>query len=185
MPFGLLKSLFGAPNPTRDWPPSDGVLPPINAHTYAFGTLRFGDPLDAAMFLGRPDKYTVSKQNPDWVTLDYFGGAVQVYFSAGEFDTLSLHIGVGGEFKYKESDPAVEPTLSSGEKLTRQTTRAELEEIFGAPHDVYDPSTDLEPEEIGDEGVTLDYNFSPVLMDFEFNRQDRLVAWSLHRDVKR
>ncbi len=123
MPFGLLKSLFGAPDPTRDWPPSDGTLPEINAHTYALGRLRFGDPLDAALFLGKPDKYEVSKQSPDWVTLEYHGGAVLLYFSTGRFCGLHMGIGIGGEFKRQPSDPAVEPVLTSGERFTRTTTR--------------------------------------------------------------
>ncbi len=58
-----------------------------------------------------------------------------------------------------------------------------MEQIFGEPHDVYDPLEHFKPEELDNEGLTLNYEFSPVTLEFEFNAADQLVAWNLDDEL--
>jgi hypothetical protein len=44
-------------DPTRDWPPAAGPAPDPNAADLRLASLHFGDPLDSARLLGRPDQF--------------------------------------------------------------------------------------------------------------------------------
>jgi hypothetical protein len=85
----VLGSFRRRSDPTRHWSDTDEPLPTFDLATGGLGGLRFGDGLESAEFLGRPDEV---KQTKDCVDLFYRRRGFDVAFELGEFAQLTCHI---------------------------------------------------------------------------------------------
>ena len=170
--MGLFDWLFRPKNPTADWPLS-GELPPFDPATHAFGFLRFGDNLQAARRIGRPEKCTFRKKTGSWC-LEYVSRGYHLSFTNDRFVDAFFEIGVGGEFALKPETPKAEPLLTSGERLTTNTTIDEIVRLFGKPD-----ATDEE-----DDSMLLDYPGDALAMEIEFNSAGQLTSWHIFEPTK-
>ena len=92
--MNFLKRLFGVtPDPTAEWPQLAPSAPTVNLRTMMIGPLRFRSPPEDAQALGRPDRYTHRKGNPELhyaregFSLEYEeGGLVEVTYFTGPED---------------------------------------------------------------------------------------------------
>jgi hypothetical protein len=83
----FLRSLFGSKDPTRSWPSaSHQGMPDLDLNRPAFGSLVFGDPLEAASFFGRPGKCEITKYAIDL----YYPQGFELSFEEDRF--VMLHI---------------------------------------------------------------------------------------------
>lgn len=174
---GLFKKLFGNPrDPSRDWPPGDGQLPTFDLGTCAWGTLKFGDDVDSARFLGKPDEFReITEKN--WCILDYARWGFSIEFFNGEFDAMYVLIGEEGEFLRKPTDPMQRVRLSNGVLLSKDSNPDDVIRCFGEPDHMDDPDDEFFDEN----SVMLTYENRPIEMEFEFNQHARLVLWHMWR----
>jgi hypothetical protein len=78
-------------DPTAAWPESRALTPIIDLTDVRIGSLRFGDPLEAAAWLGRPARFIW--RGKDACTLEYMQGGCQLEFSDGAFEYLAFLLG--------------------------------------------------------------------------------------------
>ncbi len=165
--MGFLSNLFGPPDPTKDWPPPiEGVLPEVDLSGKSFGALRFGDGLDSAYFLGKPDRSKPTKNCHD---LYYDRQGFVVSFELGRFVELRFDIvpETGSQSK------SARPRASGGITLSPETSKKDLEGFFG------------QPEETNNYGTyeIVQYLHGPLVSDFEYElATGKLTCWTLYLD---
>lgn len=174
--MSLFSRIFGrALDPAIDWSPFEPPIPDLDVSTMSFGPLKFGDRLEEASFLGRPERF-VWKQGTDCELL-YASGGFLMEFSEGKFGYLAFFIGPD-EWLPKEEpvsfcSPHVCGAVPDGTQLSGDIEQAALEHLFG-PAD----SRDVDPDEI-----SLFYSRQKVTMEFELNgRTGKLKRWNLYPD---
>jgi hypothetical protein len=170
--MSLLSRLFGTNDPTRGWPPATEAVPEVSVERRALssfaGSITFGDPLDAAKFLGRPDRY---RGGPHSATLVYDRHDLVLEFEQNRF------VGLSFSFEHDEGETPTD-TLPRQRKgpdglgLTPSTTRAEIVERFGQP-------TRL--QEFDDETV-LYYTKGGLVSEFQLDAKGRLTWWEVYLD---
>lgn len=168
----FLKRMLGMhDDPTAGWGAAGAPLPPLDISTMRFGSLGFGDPLESARFLGRPD--AVEWPSGATCRMIYGRDGFQLDFEAGVLDFVTFFIGPD-EFDPKTpSFRHAAPGLAGGGRITPATARAELERLFGAP--THDESYDGE--------IILTFFRNGVSMEFEFAPDaSRLKRWMLYPD---
>lgn len=169
--MGLFSKLFGRPpDPTADWPIVSDPLPAIQLEPFAIGRLRLGDPLDAARFLGRPDKCDLSK-TPGMLTLDYASRGFELAFDEFRLSDAEFYLGYGTFFSPDPEEPLCSLCLADGTQLNAETTRQDIEQLLGKP-----TKSKVDPED-GDEDWS--YHLRGLAMRFKFTREGRLAVWSL------
>jgi ankyrin repeat protein len=160
-------------DPTLNWHTYDSPIPDFDVLRMQFGTLRFGDGLQGASFLGRPDRFV--QKEADHFELLYARRGFQLEFEKNRFTYLAFFIGpdaclpqhVGMRF----SSPRFRGDSLSRDRLTRETERATLERTFGTPD-----SVDADSEEI-----VLRYLRHGITMEFELDaRTGRLKRWNIY-----
>ncbi len=160
-------------DPTLNWGTFRKPIPDFDVSRMQFGSLRFGDGLKGAAFLGRPDRFSAKER--DYCELLYARGGFQLDFDQNRFVYLAFFIAPdaclpehpGLEF----SAPRLRGDSLSGIHLTRLTDRATLERIFGSPE-----SVDADAQE-----AVLFYSRLRVTMEFELDtRTGRLKRWNLY-----
>lgn len=171
--MSFLDHLFGKrSDPTEGWAAAHAALPDFDSTEMRFGSLRFGDPIEAAAFLGRPDRVKWDRDGNG--ELLYISGGFLLEFEAGEFAYLAFFIGPDN----RQPDPAVafsQPRLlggaAHGVRLTAETNRPALERIFGTADMV-----DIEPDE-----TVLTYTRRGVTIEFELDgTSGHLKRWNLY-----
>jgi len=138
-----------------------------------FGSLRFGDGLDAAAFLGRPDEFEWTL--PEYCELLYASGGFQIEFEKGRLAYIAFFIGPDDLLPTHRalafSEPLVHGRAPETIRLSRDCDRSVLERMFGAPDSV---DTDC------DETI-LYYTRQNVTMEFEINgKTGQLKRWNLY-----
>lgn len=169
----FLKRMLGInDDPTAGWGAAGAPLPPLDLSTMRFGSLGFGDPLESARFLGRPD--AVEWPSHTTCRMIYGRGGYQLDFESGVLDFATFFISPD-EFDPKTpSFRHAEAALAGGGRITGSAKREELERLFGAP--TY--------EENDDEEIILTFFRNGVSMEFEFTPDaTRLKRWMLYGDV--
>ena len=171
--MSFLDRLFGKrPDPTEGWGTTCTSAPEIDLTAMRFGALRFGDGLDAAAFLGRPDRVSLQPGGND--ELLYTSCGFLLEYEEGKFAYLAFFTGPDDHLP----DPAItfsQPLLrggaAEGARLSGETDRATIERIFGPAHQV-----DEEPDE-----AILTYTIRGVTMEFELDGEGRrLKRWNLY-----
>jgi hypothetical protein len=170
--MGLFGKLFGRmPDPTADWPVVTGPLPEIRREPFAFGNLRFGDKLDAARFLGRPDLCDLSK-TPGLFTLVYASRGFELAFDEFRLSEAEFYLGYG-TFSSPDPDEAIcTLRLAGGAVLNDQSTCEDIEQLLGKPK-----KTKVDPD---DGEIDWTYDQRDCAMHFKFTREGRLAVWSLY-----
>jgi hypothetical protein len=172
--MSFLDRLIGRrADPTLGWGTFRLPLPDFDLTAMRFGTLRFGDAFEAAAFLGRPDRFTWTQG--EYCELLYASGGFQLDFDCAKFVYAAFFIGPDG---FLPKHPALEFSklrlcgcTPNGITLSRDTDRAGIESLFGAPD-----SVDTEPKE-----VILYYTGQSVTMEFEMDgRTGQLKRWNLY-----
>lgn len=86
--MSFLRQLFGPPDPTRNWPKHiEGPIPVLDLSRPAFGSLIFGDPLEAAEHFGRPSKIKIHPR-----ALDLYYPNFELAFEDNQFVQCQVHI---------------------------------------------------------------------------------------------
>lgn len=122
----FLKKLFGPADPTRSWPKVPMTTTPVlDLSRPAFGSLIFGDRLESAEFLGRPNKAVI---HPRTVDLTYPG--FQLEFEDGEFVFVNIYLK-----PYPDRTSTTELRLTDGTVITPASTSDEMIARFGDSYD--------------------------------------------------
>lgn len=171
--MSLLSRLFGGADPTDAWPAADGPSPQICFERSALETigssLHFGDGLDAARFLGRPD---VCLRHADGnYSLTYRRWGLHIEFEAHRFVQATFVITPDIEV---DGTPlaAAEVRGPDGRALGSHTAKAELLERYGAPSEV---------QEFDDETI-LYFGHAPLTSEFQLTGKGRLARWDVYLD---
>jgi hypothetical protein len=172
--MSFLDRLLGRhQDPTLSWGVFSLPIPDFDLTAMRFGPLQFGDGLEAAAFLGRPDSLAWTQS--DYAELLYAKGGFQLDFDRGKFVYAGFFIGPDDFLpKHPElefSKPRLRGCTPEGTRLSRETDRALIERLLGAPDLV-----DTEPSE----GI-LYYTRHGVTMEFEMDGKTlRLKRWNLY-----
>jgi hypothetical protein len=159
--MGIVDWLLGRPpDPTVDWPEFRRATPVLDLAKRSFNGLRFGETIDVARGLGRPDKFRwASRRHGE---LLYARGGFQVDFDPG-LDYVALFIAADpflpdaiGDVQFCE--PVLRGERSDDFVATAATTIAEIEQHFGEP----------ETRVADDEETVLTYDIHQCEVEFEF-----------------
>lgn len=159
-------------DPTREWGKTISELPEYDLEQMRFGTLRFGDPINAASSLGRPEQFQFIQA--EYCELIYASLGFQIDFEEGRLACILFFIGPD-EFQPKDpklrfSKPRVRGCLSKNVQLSEAVDRSELERMFGSPKSV----------DVDDDETILFYELRGTTMEFEFDgKTGRLKLWKL------
>ncbi len=131
------------PDPTADWPQRPGAVPQARFWPFRLGTLRLGDHVDAARFLGRPEEVRRSKTAGAFGLL-YTRFGVELEFEQHRLVELTCH--VGDAWRASDDVRARALRLADGTRLHGETTLVELRARLGEPRrlDVDDDEGDTE-----------------------------------------
>jgi len=160
-------------DPTIAWKAFALPIPDFDLIEMRFGALRFGDTLDAAAFLGRPDRcqWTQSK----YCELLYAAGGFQIDYDESRFAYLAFFIGPDDNLPKHEalkfSSPRLRGCTPDDIRLSTDSNRELIEKLFGI--------TDLEDSESKE--VILFYSQKDIEMEFEMDgKTGRLKRWNLY-----
>jgi hypothetical protein len=169
MTIGIIDRLLGRwRDPTKDWRVEVGASPDFDLSRMAFGSLRLGDPIEAARFLGRPDSFRWKKDG--YCELLYARAGFQLDFQGGHLCYVAFFVGVD---TYQPTHPTLslsQPQIRGGIRLTQRTGREELLRYFGRP-----VSEDCDSDE-----TILYYLRGGVTMEFELDGSGHLKRWNLY-----
>ena len=170
----LIDRLLGRrSDPTLSWPPSTVPMPDFDINTMQFGALHFGDPLEAAASLGRPDRFMWTQD--EYCELLYASRGFQLDFDRGKLAYLAFFIGpdefVPTHSAFQFSKPRVHGVAIDGIELSPGVDRALIEKLLGPPD-----SVDVDAEE-----VILFYNRQGITLEFELDgKAGALKRWNLY-----
>ncbi|HJT16046.1 MAG TPA: hypothetical protein VJ853_01585 [Thermoanaerobaculia bacterium] len=144
-------------DPTKSWPVLPGPAPDVDRVGMQFDALKFGDPIDAAQFLGRPDAFHWTNMLKKDCELRYSGKGLKLRFRDGKLDEITFDVAVAS------------PSAPDGTRLTRQTDKAAIAQLFGDP----DPG--------GSDDETLQiFHGHGVASDFNLDEDGRLSEWVIY-----
>jgi hypothetical protein len=156
-------------DPTRSWPVVAGPAPELNRMLLQFDALRFGAPVEAARFLGKPDQFHWHNRIHKDCELLYAAKGLRLRFRQDRLRDVRFLIGAGScdhpAFR------AAHPMAPDGTRLTPQITRETIEGIFGAP----DPQG-------SDETCLQIFHRNGIASDFNLDEQGQLIEWALYPD---
>lgn len=174
--MSFLDKLLGRhPDPTTGWPPFVPPIPAFDVSKMQFGSLRFGDPLESAVFLGRADRFHWREQDKtDSFELVYACG-FQVDFLERKFDYLAFLIGPDPYLpdcpNLQYSTPVVAGLGGEDVVFTQLTDRKMLEDLFGTPAYV----------DVRDDETILFYTPHGMTLEFEMDgKSGSLKRWNIY-----
>lgn len=163
-----LRSAAG--DPTETWPPASADVPAIDWSELRFGPIAFGDPLECAAGLGRPDRFRWTQ--PGYCELLYARSGFQIDFDRGRFAYLAWFIGPDPANPQHDAMNFGTPTLDEDFALTRDTHIEQVRARLG-------PATS---EDVDDHETVLFYTGGGIVLEFEFDADGRLKRWNLYPD---
>jgi hypothetical protein len=174
--MGLLDRIFKKfnreePDPTLEWAEYREMELVVVPNEMRIGSLKFGDPLSAAEFLGKPSSFAWGY--PGYCELVYAEGGFQLDFDMGRLVFVAFYLDhhvlePEGEFAF--SAPVV--VLSGGERveLSKRLKAPDLVEIFGQPKEI---------DKDSDETI-LFFESTSMTMEFELRPESHTLAkWNL------
>jgi hypothetical protein len=161
--------LFDWFDPTRQWSVVAGPAPDLNSSVMQLESLRFGDRLDSARFLGRPDQVCWRSRVRRDVDLLYARKGLRLKFTKGRLSEVAFLVGPRSS-DHPAFAPA-RPMAPDGTRLTSQVDRGQIVALFGEP----DPGG-------SDETVLQVFHSRGVISDFFLDDQGRLAEWALYPD---
>jgi len=165
------------PDPTAGWRPWRGPLPVFDLAHMCLGEVGFGEPIEAAAFLGRPDRVIFSKG--DYCELVYAAGGFQLDFEKGALCYLAFFID-RDEYQpridtLRFSRPVVRDVQRRTLQLTPDLDREKLQSFLGAPEHI----------DVDEEETILYYIGRGGEMEFELGQRDRLKRWNISPLIRR
>lgn len=153
----VLHTLRGRPGVSpRTWPPSALAEPPsFDSDRSALGPLHFGDTLEHARVLGRPDRFTQTR--PDYCELLYARAGLQIDFDAGRFAYVAFFIGPDKYLPTTSKVIFAQPVLD-GHRLSSAISIQNVERLFGPP----------KSRDVDDKETILFYEKHRLTLEFEF-----------------
>src|SRR6185369_17404690 len=122
--MNIFDRLLGRrPDPTKDWPLEPPLPAGFDFARRAFGSLGFGDRLEAARFLGRPDSF--EWREPGYCELLYARSGFQIDFEDGRFAFLAFFLGSDAHLPSHPEMRFSQPKLGEGIQLAAETSRAQ------------------------------------------------------------
>ncbi len=161
------------PDPTRYWAKSYDPLPVFDQESAALGSLKLGDSLEQAEFLGRPDRveHLQHLKHPGAIELHYLARGFRLGFLP-EFVELTCLIAPRPDGPPERGQGYCRPRLSGDIEFTPETTVADVCELFGPPKSEYDY-----PRE---KTLVYCYHLGSFAMEFEFElATGKLLTWSV------
>lgn len=172
--MSFIDSLLGSHgDPTADWKAPCLPIPDFDMEEMRFGELGFGDSIETAAFLGRPDRFNRRVRNH--CELLYASGGFQIDFDEGGLSYLAFFIGPDGFLPkhgaLRFSNPRLQGLSPGVARLSSGDDRASVERLFGKAD-----SADV------DEDETICFLLRRgIQMEFEFDgKSGRLKRWSLY-----
>ena len=163
--MGLLDFL----DPTREWPIVAGLPPDLDGSTLQFDALHFGDPVESARFLGRPNQIEWSSRiNKDFQLL-YAEKGLRLRFTKGKLRDVSFLVGDRAS-DHPAFAPA-QPLAPDGTRLTPEVDRSKIVALFGEP----------DPGGSDDECLQV-FHGQGVISDFYLDGDGHLTKWVLYAD---
>lgn len=153
----LFNTLSGRPDLSpRTWPPSTLTEPPaFDTRHSSLGPLRFGDPLEHAQVLGRPDRF--EQTAPHYHELLYAHAGFQIDFDSGRFAYVAFFIAADNDLPASAPITFSQPVLDS-HRLSPATSLRDIEALVGPPKS---RATDADETLLFYEknGLTLEFEF--------------------------
>jgi hypothetical protein len=161
--MGLFDRLFNFGDPTRDWPVVEGPPPAVHRRTMSLESLRFGEPLESARSLGRPDEFVWNSRKNQNCELLYAGKGLRLEFEGNRLVEVTFYIAA-------KSCPhplfkSAQPKAPNGGVLTPEMDRKQVVELFG------------EPDEPGGDDLVISHDKTTSV--FFFSEDGRLDRWEL------
>ncbi|APV48340.1 hypothetical protein BWI17_00750 [Betaproteobacteria bacterium GR16-43] len=163
--MGFFRRILGR-DPTADWPPADGKVPPFDPERGTFGAVRFDDALEKLRALGRPDDLDGDVQAK--CDLHYHAGGFVAECEGGKFIGVRFHFEASRENKKVLTASAT----VGGMRLTLATKPDDVRAWFGEPL-----ATDA-----SEHGTELDYQRGKIFVMFDFDETGRLVYFNAYLD---
>jgi hypothetical protein len=172
--MGFFDRVFGRrKDPTADWPAFSLPIPEYDVAELTFGSLRFGDAIEKASFLGRPD--LINWIESDHCELVYGRGGFHLYFAGGEFSSIAFFIAededTPDQVPMHFCRPVLRGSVPYGTQLTPEVDVSKLHSLFGSPESV----------EHTEEDHSLFYTRSGADMEFELDDNGKLKGWNIYR----
>jgi len=161
--MGLFDRLLNFGDPTRDWPVVEGPAPAVSRRTMSLESPRFGEPLEAARSLGRPDRFVWNSRGKANCELLYAAKGLRVEFEDNRLIEVTFYISPGS-CPHPRFKPA-QPKGPNGGVLTPESDRKRIVELFG------------EPDEPGEEDLVISHDKTTSV--FFFAEDGRLDRWDL------
>ena len=161
--MGLFDRLFNSGDPTRDWPVVEGPAPAVHRRTMSFESPRFGEPLESARSLGRPDEFVWNSRKNQNCELLYAGKGLRLEFEGNRLVELTFYI-APKSCPHPSFKPA-QPEAPSGAVLTPGMDQRRIVELFG------------QPDEPGEDDVVISHD--KTTSAFFFSGEGRLDRWEL------
>ena len=156
-------------DPTRGWPVVEGPAPDLDGPTLQVTAMPFGQGLESARVLGRPERFEWHSRIHKDCDLLYASKGLRLSFKQGRLTTLAFLIGRGA-CDHPKFAPA-QPLAPNGTRLGPTMDRAQIVALFGEP----DPKG-------SDETVLQVFHRCGVISDFWLDEKGRLQEWSLYPD---
>lgn len=174
--MGFFDRIFGRhKDPTAEWPAFSLPIPEYDMAEMSFGSLRFGDAIEKASFLGRPD--VLNWIESDHCELVYGKGGFNLYFAAGELSSITFFLArdadTPDQVPIEFCRPMLRGSVPYGTQLTPEVDIPKLQSLFGSPKEV--EKTDLDH--------SLFYTRNGADMEFELDERGRLKIWNIYRPV--
>lgn len=161
--------MFGLGDPTREWPVVPGPAPELNRVLMQFDALRFGNAVESARFLGRPDRFHWKNPIRKDCELLYASKGMLLIFSEGRLDQVRFLLGPA-TCDHPAFVPA-QPSAPDGTRLGQQTGKDEIVALFGEP----------DPDGSEDDCLQI-FHGNGVASDFELDEEGHLVEWAIYSE---
>lgn len=171
--MGFFDRILGRQkDPTADWSSFSLPIPEFDMSEMSFGSLGFGDSIEAASFLGRPD--VLNWIESDHCELIYGRGGFNLYFAGGEFSAITFFIArdadTPDQVPIHFSRPVLRGSVPYGTQLTPEVDLARIHSLFGSPESV--EHTELDH--------SLFYARNGIEMEFELDEHGKLTVWTVY-----
>jgi hypothetical protein len=160
--------LFDWLDPTREWPMVAGPAPDLNSSLLPFDSLRFGDPLTSARFLGRPEQFQWHSRSAKEYDLVYARKGLRLGFRGDRLGEIEYFI--GPHASVLPAFAPARPRAPDGTRLTPDMDRDRIVAVFG------------EPDPKGSDDGCLQIHHGRVSSDFILDDAGRLETWVLYPD---
>jgi hypothetical protein len=153
-------------DPTRKWPVVPGPAPDLNRTLMQLDSLRFGDTLERAHFLGRPDRIQWHNRLRKSCDLFYAQKGLRLRFVADRLTEWTFLI--GPNCSADSAFVPARPKAPDGTRLSAETDRSRIVQLFGEP----DPG--------GSDDTCLQIFHGNVASDFRLDNDGHLDEWVLY-----